>query len=143
MTVKAILSEKGRQVVTQTPDATLGEICATLATQKIGAVVLLNADQDIAGILSERDVVRAIAMNGPDAIGHKAGAYMSRQVVTCREEDTIHEVMTRMTAGRFRHMPVVRGSRLIGVVSIGDVVKRRIESVEQEAEQIRSYIASV
>lgn len=143
MTVKAILSEKGRQVITETPDATLSQICATLSTHRIGAVVLLDADQKIAGIMSERDIVRAIAAHGPDAIAHAAADYMSRNVVTCREEDTIHDVMAIMTNGRFRHMPVVRGDRLIGVVSIGDVVKRRIELVEQEAEQIRSYIASV
>jgi CBS domain-containing protein len=142
MTVKAILIEKGGSVLTLTPESTMAEICDTLAKHKIGAVILTNSDGTIAGILSERDVVRAIAQEGPSAIDRKASAYMSRNVVTCREEDTIHDVMQRMTAGRFRHMPVTRNSKLVGVVSIGDVVKRRIELVEREADEIRSYIAS-
>ncbi|MEJ1161118.1 CBS domain-containing protein [Prosthecomicrobium sp. N25] len=142
MTVKAILAEKGSRVLTLTPEHTLAEACEMLAANKIGAVVLTHADGTIAGILSERDVVRAIAQEGPGAIAQKSGSYMSRHVVTCREEDTIHDVMSRMTAGRFRHMPVIRHGKLIGVVSIGDVVKRRIEVVEREADEIRSYIAS-
>lgn len=142
MTVKAILGDKGRDIVTQRPDAALSEICDTLATHKIGAVVLTNPDGSIAGILSERDVVRAIAQEGPGAIGQTASAYMSRHVVTCREEDTIHDVMTRMTSGRFRHMPVTRGGKLIGVVSIGDVVKHRIAQADREAAEIRNYIAT-
>ncbi|KPL51591.1 CBS domain-containing protein [Prosthecomicrobium hirschii] len=142
MTVKVILSDKGRSVVTQHPDATLAEICETLATHKIGAVVLTTRDGDIAGILSERDVVRALAQEGAGALSQKAAGYMSRNVVTCHEEETTHDVMTKMTAGRFRHMPVVKAGRLIGVVSIGDVVKRRIEQVEKDAEEIRNYIAT-
>lgn len=142
MTVKVILSEKGRRVVTQQPDATMAEICETLASNRIGAVVLVNSDQAIVGIISERDVVRALAQEGTGALARKASAYMSRDVVTCHEEDTIHDVMQKMTAGRFRHMPVVKAGRLIGVVSIGDVVKRRIEQAEREAAEIRNYIAT-
>lgn len=142
MTVKAILSEKGRSVVTQKPDALLSEICETLAGHKIGAVVLTSADGAIAGILSERDVVRALAHEGSGALAQKAASYMSRHVVTCSEEETIDQVMHKMTAGRFRHMPVVKAGKLIGVVSIGDVVKRRIEQAEREAAEIRNYIAT-
>jgi CBS domain-containing protein len=142
MTVQAILAEKGRAVVTHAPTTPLSEICETLASRKIGAVVLLDLDGAIAGIISERDIVRAIAQEGPDALTQKALVYMSRHVVTCHEEDTIHEVMTRMSQGRFRHMPVTRAGRLIGVISIGDVVKRRIEQVERDADQLKSYIAT-
>lgn len=142
MTVKVILSDKGRRVVTQQPDATMAEICETLASNRIGAVVLVNADQGIVGIISERDVVRALAQEGPGALAQKASAYMSRDVITCHEEDTTHDVMQKMTTGRFRHMPVVKAGRLIGVVSIGDVVKRRIEQAEREAAEIRNYIAT-
>lgn len=142
MTVAAILSQKGRKVVTMGPKQTLREVCETLATHKIGAVVLIDAHGRIAGILSERDIVRALAADGAAALDKAAEAFMSAKVVTCLENETIDQVMGRMTAGRFRHMPVVREERLIGVVSIGDVVARRIELAEREAAEMRAYIAT-
>jgi CBS domain-containing protein len=142
MTVAAILAEKGRRVVTLTPKATLGEVSRTLAANRIGALILTRADGGIAGIISERDVVRALAAEGGEALAEPASAYMSANVVTCHEEDTIDTVMERMSAGRFRHMPVVKNDRLVGVVSIGDVVKRRIARAESEAAEIRAYITS-
>ncbi|MBV5265997.1 CBS domain-containing protein [Pinisolibacter aquiterrae] len=142
MTVAAILSQKGRQVVTMGPKQTLREVCETLATHKIGAVVLIDGQGRIAGILSERDIVRALAGEGAAALDRAAESHMSTKVMTCVESETTDKVLGRMTAGRFRHMPVVREDRLIGVISIGDVVARRIELAEQEAAQMRAYIAT-
>ncbi|MCE1237961.1 MAG: CBS domain-containing protein [Hyphomicrobiales bacterium] len=142
MTVQAILSQKGRQVVTMGPKQTLREVCETLATHKIGAVVLIDAHGGIAGILSERDIVRALAAEGPASLDKTADVYMSSRVVTCLETETTDRVLARMTEGRFRHMPVTRGDRLIGVISIGDVVARRIALAEEEAAHMRAYIAT-
>ena len=142
MTVQAILSQKGRQVVTMGPKQPLREVCETLTTHKIGAVVLIDAHGAIAGILSERDIVRALSGQGASALDRAAEDFMSTKVVTCTESETTDQVLGRMTSGRFRHMPVVRGDRLIGVISIGDVVARRIELAEQEAAQMRAYIAT-
>jgi CBS domain-containing protein len=142
MTVSAILSQKGRQVVTMGPKQALREVCDTLATHKIGAVVLVDSHGNIAGIISERDIVRALAGDGPAALEKAAEAFMSAKVVTCTEKDTTDQVLGRMTAGRFRHLPVVRDGRLIGLISIGDVVARRIEMAEREAAEMRAYIAT-
>ena len=141
-TVANILSQKGRRVITARAEQTLAEICDLLAANKIGAVVLTDSDMHIDGILSERDIVRAIAQEGPAVLAMPASGHMSRNVVTAREQDTIEQVMGRMSEGRFRHMPIVRDGRLIGVVSIGDVVKLKIEQAEREAAEIRAYIAA-
>ena len=141
MTVARIIGDKGRAVVTAAPNATIDEIAKTLAQRKIGAIVLIE-NGGIRGIVSERDVVRAVAAEGPAALQKRATDYMTTKVVTCRLEDTINDVMHKMTAGRFRHLPVLEDGKLAGIVSIGDVVKRRIEDVEREAEQIREYIAT-
>lgn len=141
MTVKRIIGEKGRDVATVAPDATLASIAATLAEKKIGAVVVVEGGA-IRGIVSERDIVRAVARRGGDVLSKSAREWMTVDVVTCRPEDTINEVMQTMTSGRFRHLPVVENGKLGGIVSIGDVVKRRIEDVEREAEQIREYITT-
>lgn len=142
MTVQAILAQKGRQVVTMTPSQTLREVCEELAGHRIGAVVLTDTGGGIAGILSERDIVRALAAEGARAMEEPASAYMSAKVVTCEESETTDRLLARMTEGRFRHMPVVRGERLIGVISIGDVVARRIALAEEEAAHMRAYIAT-
>ena len=142
MTVQAILGQKGRQVVTMGPKQTLREVCETLAQHKIGAVVLIDAQGGIAGIVSERDIVRALAAEGGKGLDEPVEMYMSANVVTCTESETTDRVLARMTTGRFRHMPVVRGDRLIGLISIGDVVARRIALAEQEAAQMRAYIAT-
>jgi CBS domain-containing protein len=97
---------------------------------------------EIRGIVSERDIVRTLARDGAAALRRTAAETMTQRVITCTPADTIHEVMQKMTAGRFRHVPVLDDGRLAGIVSIGDVVKRRIEEVEREAEQIREYIAT-
>ncbi len=142
MTVAAILSEKGRDVVTIEAERTLADATATLAERKIGAIVVIEARGRIAGIVSERDIVRAIARGGCAALDDSVGSIMTRDVVTCSDQETVNDVMTRMTRGRFRHLPVTEGGQLTGIISIGDVVKRRIEDVEREAEDMRAYIAT-
>jgi CBS domain-containing protein len=141
MTVARIINEKGRHVVTAAPETTIAALAATLMEKRIGAVVIIENDA-IGGIISERDVVRAIAKHGGEALGMRASEWMTARVMTCEPRDTINEVMQKMTSGRFRHLPVVEDGRLAGIVSIGDVVKRRIEDVEREADQIREYIAT-
>jgi CBS domain-containing protein len=141
MTVAAILSSKGREVATTTAARTVAEAAAVLARKKIGALVVLEGDR-IAGIISERDIVRAIAATGGAALTEPIDAIMTRTVVTCTDAETIDSVMARMTRGRFRHLPVMRGGKLDGIVSIGDVVKARISQVEREAEDMRAYIAT-
>ncbi|WP_163272631.1 CBS domain-containing protein [Chelativorans alearense] len=142
MTVKAILDSKGRDVVTIAADKTLGEAAALLADRGIGAIVVKSGDDRISGILSERDIVRVIAGEGPGALKKPVSAVMTARVKVCREDHTVTEVMQIMTEGRFRHLPVEKDGRLAGIVSIGDVVKRRIQEVEREAEEIRTYIAT-
>lgn len=142
MTVKAILEQKGHDVVTIGPNAKLSEAIHILVDRRIGALVITNVDGKIVGILSERDVVRVLAKDGPEALDHPVRAGMTAKVKICNEHHTVNEVMEIMTNGRFRHLPVEKDGRLDGIVSIGDVVKRRIEDVEREAEDIRTYIAT-
>lgn len=142
MTVQAILNIKGRDVVSIAPERTLKDAANLLSEHRIGAVVLTTAEGDIQGILSERDIVRAIAKEGTNALDKPISAFMTTPVRVCREDNTVNEVMRIMTEGRFRHLPVEDNSKLVGLVSIGDVVKRRIEEAEREAEEIRSYIAT-
>lgn len=142
MTVKTILDLKGRGVVTIAPERTLAEAARLLSENRIGAVVLTDAANTVHGILSERDIVRAIAAEGAAALDKPISAFMTARVRVCREHHTVNEVMRLMTEGRFRHLPVEEGGKLVGLVSIGDVVKRRIEEAEREAEEIRTYIAT-
>ena len=141
MTVKAILSRKGRDVLTIAPTASSLEAVKLLAGG-IGAVIVTGPDDRVAGILSERDIVRTLAARGPAALDDNVAAVMTRKVTTCTEADTIAAVMERMTAGKFRHMPVVDQGKLAGVISIGDVVKYRVEEIEGETEALREYIAT-
>ncbi len=140
MTVKAILSRKGSNVVTIEPTADLAAAVKTLSDNRIGAVIITGADSRVAGILSERDIVRALAERGPAVLSEQVGQVMTRKVVTCAESDTVGEIMERMTAGKFRHLPVLERGRLVGVVSIGDVVKHRLEEMERESSALREYI---
>jgi CBS domain-containing protein len=140
MTVSAILSVKGTDVTTAQPHRTLGEIARTLADKRIGAVLITSADGALKGILSERDVVRAIAERGAAALEEPVSRYMTAKVVTCRRSDLIADVMADMTDGRFRHMPVVDGEKLAGIISIGDVVKHRIAETIAESQSLKDYI---
>ncbi|WP_349357424.1 CBS domain-containing protein [Stappia sp.] len=141
MTVASILNEKGRDVVTERSTTQMREICAILGRRRIGALVIADDDAPIAGIISERDVVRAISEDGVDALDKPVSAYMTAEVVTCQPQETVNTVMARMTGGRFRHVPVLQDGKLAGLISIGDVVKHRIAQIEREAEEMRNYIA--
>jgi len=143
MQVKQILREKGSDVISIASDATLSEAARLLARKRIGAVIVRDAKGDLAGILSERDVVRAVATDSVSALARPVGVYMTRAVATCGDCDTVDELMEMMTHGRFRHVPVLDESdQLIGIVSIGDVVKTRIEETVREAASLREYIAA-
>lgn len=141
MTVKHILDQKGRDVITVSPSMGTAEAARFLADNKIGAVVVTGAGGKISGILSERDIVRAVAKNGAAALAAPISAIMTSKVTTCGESHSINQVMELMTNGRFRHLPVEEGGKLVGIISIGDVVRRRIEDVEREAAEIKAYIA--
>jgi CBS domain-containing protein len=143
VTVAAILGQKSHSIITAKAEETLKGVCDLLAHHRIGAVVVTDGTGSISGILSERDIVKAVARDGVGALDRPTADYMTRTVTTCTPADTIADVMAWMTQGRFRHLPVVDGGRLVGVVSIGDVVKQRIASAEQEAEMMRSYIQMV
>ena len=142
MTVRAILSRKGRDVATIAPMASLSEAVRLLAQRRIGAVVVTGPDNRVAGILSERDIVRAMSERGPAALDDNVAAVMTRKVMTCTEAETVAAIMERMTAGKFRHLPVVEQGRLTGIISIGDVVKWRLEEIEGETNALREYIAT-
>ena len=142
MLVDTILQTKGVIVHTLPETATLTDAVATLNAHNIGAVVVTNAGGTIIGILSERDIVRQLGRNPSGALALPVGQCMTRGVVTCSRDTGIAEVMERMTRLRIRHMPVAEDNRLVGIVSIGDVVKHKIEEAEHEAEVLREYIAS-
>jgi CBS domain-containing protein len=140
MTVSAILSVKGSDVATAQPHRTLAEVSKMLAEKRIGAILITGADGDLLGILSERDVVRAVAQRGAAALDDPASQHMTAKVVTCGRNDLVVDVMEEMTNGRFRHMPVVEGGKLVGVISIGDVVKSRIAETVAESQSLKDYI---
>ena len=140
MTVSIILAAKGREVVTIEPGATLKSAVALLAERRIGAVLVLGAENRIVGILSERDIVRAVAEAGAAALDQPVSQSMTRKVSTCTESETIASLMERMTAGKFRHLPVVDQGRLVGMISIGDVVKHRLQEMERDSAAMRDYI---
>lgn len=140
MTVARILAEKGRTVATVPPHRTMMEAMKILAEKRIGAVVVCDAEKKVKGILSERDVLRAVAGEGASAFEAPVSLYMTAKVTTCTLGDTIEELMEMMTDGRFRHVPVCEDGQLVGVISIGDVVKRRIATVEAEHQAMRDYI---
>jgi CBS domain-containing protein len=140
MKVKDILAAKGGDVVSIEPTADLHTAAKLLSSRKIGALVILGAGGRLAGILSERDIVRVLAVAGISALELPVGQAMTREVMTCTEDDTCADIMERMTTGKFRHLPVLRDNALIGLVSIGDVVKQRVEEIERETEAMRDYI---
>ena len=140
MTVSIILTGKGREVVTVDPGASLAEATRILANKRIGAALILGPDRRIAGIISERDIVRALAERGESALKEPVSRTMTRKVETCGESETVASIMERMTAGKFRHLPVVDQGRVIGLVSIGDIVKHRLLEMERESAAMRDYI---
>ena len=140
MTVKTILSTKGSNVTTTEPTATLEFGIRILAERGIGALVVLGADHRVIGILSERDVVRALAERGAGALTEPLARVMTRKISTCTQSDTADSIMEQMTADKFRHVPVVEEERLVGIVSIGDVVKHTLKGMKRESEALHDYI---
>jgi CBS domain-containing protein len=140
MIVKSIIHAKGHDVLTIEPGASLDGAAKLLSERRIGALVVLGAEEHVVGIISERDIVRAIAERGPPALQEQVSQVMTRKVATCTMDETIPSIMERMTAGKFRHMPVIEHGKLGGIISIGDVVKHRIVEIEQESAALRDYI---
>lgn len=142
MFVSDILSQKGGSVFTVTPGTSVAQVSQQLSVRRIGSVLVLDGEGGVAGIVSERDLVRALASHGAKALELEARQVMTRDVVTCDPDDSIDQVMEIMTRGRFRHLPVVRHGELLGLVSIGDVVKARIEEATHETEALKAYIVA-
>ena len=142
MNVADILSIKGRDVVSVLPNDSLNDVAIKMSDKGIGAVVVCNRENELVGIISERDIMRTIAAKGARALDDRAASHMTHDVITCREQTTIQTLMETMTKGRFRHMPVVEDGRVCGIVSIGDLIKHRLYEVEQEQEALKNYIAT-
>jgi CBS domain-containing protein len=140
MTISIILASKGREVVTIAPSASLASAVGLLVEKRIGAVLILGADRRVVGILSERDVVRALAERGAGALEEPVSQTMTRQVSTCNENESVFNIMERMTEGRSRHVPVGDQGQLVGIVSIGDVVKHRLHQMERDSATMHDYI---
>jgi CBS domain-containing protein len=139
MTVRAVLETKGYNIVTVDPAATVRAAVKLLSERRIGAVLVMT-DGRIAGILSERDIVRVLGERGAAILDEKVEQVMTRRVITCRPSDTVAAIMEAMTDGKFRHLPVVDEGKVVGLISIGDVVKRRVMDYEHEQEALRDYI---
>jgi len=139
MTVRAILDTKGHQIESVEPDVKLSAAIKALTERKIGAVLVMSQGR-IEGILSERDIVRALGERGAAVLEEPVSAVMTRKVVSCKEADTVAAIMEMMTSGKFRHLPVVEDDRVVGLISIGDIVKWRVREYEAEQEALREYI---
>jgi CBS domain-containing protein len=139
MTVRSILDSKGHQVLSVEPDAKLAAAVEILGEKKIGAVLVMSQGR-IEGILSERDIVRVLAERGAPVLDEPVSNVMTRKVVSCRQSDTVAGLMEMMTLGKFRHLPVVDDGKVVGLISIGDIVKRRVQEYETEQEALRDYI---
>jgi CBS domain-containing protein len=140
MTVRAILDTKGHHVESVQPGAKLSTAVKILAEKKIGAVLVLNVAERIEGILSERDIVRVLGERGAAVLDEPISNVMTRKVVSCRQSDTVAAIMEMMTLGKFRHLPVVEDGSVVGLISIGDIVKWRVQEYEREQEALRDYI---
>jgi CBS domain-containing protein len=140
MFIRQILSTKGGRVIGTAPATTIAEVVGLLERERIGAVVVTDEQGRLAGILSERDVACGLARHGPALLAMRAEQIMTAKVITCAPDDRVDQVMQQMTAGRFRHVPVLEDGAMVGIISIGDVVKSRLEELEQERSQLQDYI---
>jgi CBS domain-containing protein len=141
MNVSHILAQKGRHIEAVSPELTISEAILLLASKRIGAVIVLQSGGGLAGILSERDIVRAMVA-GARALEDRVRDHMTERVITCTSDTSVADVMDLMTRGRFRHVPVVDGGQMVGIVSIGDIVKHRLADIEAEKSAIIAYIAA-
>ena len=139
MTVRSILDTKGHQILNVEPDAKLSAAVKILGERKIGAVLVMNQGR-LEGILSERDIVRVLGERGAGVLDESVSAVMTRKVVSCKQTDTVAAIMEMMTLGKFRHLPVVEEGKVVGLISIGDIVKWRVREFEMEQEALRDYI---
>jgi CBS domain-containing protein len=139
MTVRAILDTKGHHILSVEPDAKMSAAIRLLAERKIGAVLVISHGR-VEGILSERDIVRVLGERGARVLEEPVSAVMTRKVVSCRQSDTVAGIMEMMTLGKFRHLPVIEEGMVVGLISIGDVVKWRVREFENEQEALRDYI---
>jgi CBS domain-containing protein len=139
MTVRAILDTKGHNIQSVEPDARLSAAIKILGERKIGAVLVMSNGR-IEGILSERDIVRVLGERGARVLDEPVSAVMTRKVISCRQTDTVAAIMEMMTLGKFRHLPVIEGDKVVGLISIGDIVKWRVREYENEQEALREYI---
>src|SRR3954464_8751846 len=139
MTVRAILDSKGHHIQSVEPGAKLSAAIKILAERKIGAVLVMSKGS-IDGILSERDIVRVLGERGARVLEEPVSAVMTRKVISCRQADTVSAIMEMMTLGKFRHLPVVEEGKVVGLISIGDIVKWRVKEYETEQEALRDYI---
>ena len=142
MLVSQILKSKGDLVFTASPHETIGAAAALLHSRRVGAMVVVDAEDHVVGIVSERDIVRVVAEQGHAGMTQPVSACMSRDVVFASMTETVDSLLTRMTDRRIRHLPVVKNSRLVGIVSIGDLVKSKIAETEAEAETLKAYISA-
>jgi CBS domain-containing protein len=142
MKVVDILAAKGRNVLTVRPTERIETVTHRLRLERIGALVVTSSGHGVDGIISERDIVYGVAVHGPEALNMAASDLMNRAVATCRPDDTIASVMAKLIDQRVRHLVVVEGGRLVGIISIGDVIKRRLDEVELEANVLRDYAIS-
>ena len=141
MFVRQILSSKGGSIVSIAPSARIADVATLMSKEGVGAVVVLDADERLAGIVSERDITRGLAEHGAALMEMRTDQIMTRDVVTCSPDDGIDKLMRKMTTGRFRHLPVMDKAAMLGIVSIGDIVKHRLEELEAEASLLQDYIA--
>jgi CBS domain-containing protein len=139
MTVRAILDSKGHQIQSVEPDARLSVAIKALGERKIGALLVMNKGR-LDGILSERDIVRVLGERGAAVLEEPVSAVMTRKVISCKQSDTVSAIMEMMTLGKFRHLPVVEDGKVVGLISIGDIVKQRVQEYESEQEALRDYI---
>ena len=139
MTVRAILDTKGHQIQSVEPEARLSAAIKILAERKIGAVLVMSQGR-VEGILSERDIVRVLGERGAAVLDDPVSAVMTRKVISCKQTDTVSAIMEMMTLGKFRHLPVVEDGKVVGLISIGDIVKWRVREYESEQEALRDYI---
>ena len=142
MNVNAILKQKGRDVETLAATATVMQAATALAKLRIGAILIVDEKRRVQGIISERDIIRVLSTSGPHILTQAISQVMTRNVISCSEHDTLDQLMAAMTTGRFRHLPVIApDGALVGIVSIGDVVKYHLSEIEMEATAMKDYIA--
>ncbi len=140
MLVQGILDAKGAGVISVQPSTPIAEAARLLKQHGIGAVIVVEASGELCGILSERDLARGLAERGPEFLNAYVGQWMTKEPVTCTPDDPVEQLMRTMTTGRFRHLPVLSGDEVVGIVSIGDVVKHRLQQLHAESRDLREYI---